>query len=337
MAAPGAARPPAFQHLHAAHCESGVMASMLTHYGLPLSEPMAFGLGAGLAFAVIPFVKLAGQPLIAYRMPPRSIVRGLRSRLGVEMVFRTFRDPEAGMRALDERVDAGHPVGLQTNVYWLPFFPEEMRLHFNAHNLIVYGRRGDEYLISDPVFEAPVTTDRASLQRARFAKGVLAAKGMMYYPTSVPQRPDLPRALRSALRANLRTMTGAPFPMIGIRGIRFLSRKLRKTAQRGSARDLKLLLGHVVRMQEEIGTGGAGFRFLYASYLQEASKLVSSDVLAEASRGMTRAGDAWRGFALAATRLAKGRGEVGIDDVCKVLEECADLEAAVWKGLRGFA
>jgi hypothetical protein len=336
MAAPFAARPHAFQHLHAAHCESGVMASMLTHYGLPLSEPMAFGLGAGIAFAVIPFVKLAGQPLIAYRMPPRTIVRGLRSRLGIKMVFRTFRNPEAGMRALDERVDAGHPVGLQTNVFWLPFFPEEMRLHFNAHNLIVYGRRGDEYLISDPVFEAPVSVDRASLQRARFAKGVLAAKGMMYYPTFVPERIDLRRALRSALRSNVRTMTGAPLPMIGIRGIRYLSRRLRKTAQRGTPRDLKLLLGHVVRMQEEIGTGGAGFRFLYASFLQEAAKLVESEVLAEASRRMTEAGDGWRRFALAATRLAKGRGDGGIDEVCKILEECADREAEVWRGLRAF-
>jgi hypothetical protein len=336
MTEPLAAQARPFQHLHAAHCESGVMASLLTHYGVPLSEPMAFGLGAGLAFAVLPFVKLAGQPLIAYRMPPRTIVKGLRSRLGVKMAFHTFRNPEAGMRALDERVDAGHPVGLQTNVYWLPFFPEEMRLHFNAHNLIVYGRRDDEYLISDPVFEAPVATDRASLQRARFAKGILAARGMMYYPTFVPERIDLPRALRSALRSNLRTMTGAPFPMIGIRGIRHLSRRLRKTAQRGSPRELKLLLGHVVRMQEEIGTGGAGFRFLYASFLQEASKLVGSDVLAAGSQRMTQAGDAWRRFALAATRLAKGRGEVGIDDVCKILEECADLEAEVWKGLRRF-
>jgi hypothetical protein len=159
---------------------------------------------------------------------------------------------------------------------------------------------------------------------------------MMYYPTFVPERIDLAGALRSALRSNLRTMTGAPVPMIGIRGIRYLSRRLRKTAQRGTPRDLKLLLGHVVRMQEEIGTGGAGFRFLYASFLQEAAKLVSSEVLAEASRRMTEAGDGWRSFALAATRLAKGRGEGGIDEVCKILEECADREAEVWRGLRSF-
>jgi hypothetical protein len=327
---------PTFEHLHAAHCESGVMASMLSHYGLELSEPMAFGIGAGLAFAVIPFIKLAGMPLVAYRMPPRSIVKGLRKRLGVKMVFRTFRDPDAGMRALDERIDAGHPVGLQTSVYWLPFFPEDMRFHFNAHNLIVYGRCGDEYLISDPVFEAPVTTDRASLQRARFAKGVLAAKGMMYYPTFVPERVDFERAIRSALRSNLRTMTSAPLPQIGIRGIRYLSRRLSKTARRAPPRTLKLLLGHVVRMQEEIGTGGAGFRFLYASFLQEASKRLSSEVLADASSRMTEAGDAWRGFALAATRMCKGRGEIGIEELCKILEGCADLEADVWRRLRSF-
>ena len=40
-----------FLHRQSAHCESGVMSSLLTHNGLPMSEPMAFGLGAALAFA----------------------------------------------------------------------------------------------------------------------------------------------------------------------------------------------------------------------------------------------------------------------------------------------
>ena len=44
---------PHFQHRQSAHCESGVMASLLSHAGLPMSEPMAFGLASGLAFGVI--------------------------------------------------------------------------------------------------------------------------------------------------------------------------------------------------------------------------------------------------------------------------------------------
>src|SRR5699024_7290651 len=99
-----------------AHCESGVMASMLTHYGLPMSEPMAFGLSGALAFAYIPFVKVAGMPLIGYRMPPGSIIRGLRKRLGLKMVRERFRNPDAGMSQLDAVLKRGKPVGLQTSV-----------------------------------------------------------------------------------------------------------------------------------------------------------------------------------------------------------------------------
>ncbi|MGP1628454.1 MAG: BtrH N-terminal domain-containing protein, partial [Giesbergeria sp.] len=53
-----------FQHRHAAHCESGAAANLMTHHGVELSEAMAFGLSSALSFAYLPFVKLTGFPLI---------------------------------------------------------------------------------------------------------------------------------------------------------------------------------------------------------------------------------------------------------------------------------
>ena len=44
-----------FEHRQSSHCESGVAAGLLSHYGIPLSEAMAFGIGAGLFFAYLPF------------------------------------------------------------------------------------------------------------------------------------------------------------------------------------------------------------------------------------------------------------------------------------------
>ncbi|HZE90736.1 MAG TPA: BtrH N-terminal domain-containing protein, partial [Rhizobacter sp.] len=49
-----------FQHQHAAHCESGVISSLMRQNGVPMSESLAFGLSAGLAFAYLPFIKLSG-------------------------------------------------------------------------------------------------------------------------------------------------------------------------------------------------------------------------------------------------------------------------------------
>lgn len=188
-----------FQHQQSAHCESGVMASLLTHAGLPMSEPMAFGLASGLAFAYLPIVKLSGMPLIAYRMPPKHLIKTLSKRLGAKLHTRTFGDPEQGRRELDAALDSGRLAGLQSSVFWLPYFPPEMRFHFNAHNLLAYGREGNDYLISDPVFEAPVRCAAEDLQKARFAKGALAAKGLMYWLDDVPLEQDWNKLIRQSV------------------------------------------------------------------------------------------------------------------------------------------
>ncbi|HQQ73768.1 MAG TPA: BtrH N-terminal domain-containing protein [Pseudomonadales bacterium] len=327
-----------FTHQQSAHCESGVMSSLLTHHGLPMSEPMAFGLSAALSFALIPFVKLSGLPLIAYRMPPRAIIKGLQKSTGLKMQFQTFRDASRGMDALDAMLDQGRVVGLQTSVFWLPYFPEGMRFHFNAHNLMVYGREGDDYLISDPVFETPMRCDRASLMKARFAKGALAAKGLMYFPEYVPATIDYKKQIPLAIGRNIKIMIKAPFPFIGIRGIRRMGQQLIKLERDAAQREhyLPLYLGHIVRMQEEIGTGGAGFRFIYAAFLRESSKLLDSVPLKEAATAMTEAGDHWRLFALRASKMCKGREKMDAALLNDILNGCADREVLAWKQLESI-
>jgi hypothetical protein len=308
------------------------MSSLVTHGGLPISEPMAFGLAAALSFAVIPFVKLSGLPLVAYRLPPGAIIRGVRRRLGIRMRRLTFRSPEAGMAALDRALDDGRIVGLQTSVYWLPYFPEDMRFHFNAHNLIVYGREGKDYLVSDPVFEVAARCDRASLTKARFAKGALAARGLMYYTERVPPRVDYRRAIPAAIRKNERMMARSPVPFTGLRGMRRMGRSLIALSSDPRRRGdyLPRYLGHIVRMQEEIGTGGAGFRFMYAAFLREAATTLECAALREASSAMTDAGDGWRTFALRAGRMCKGREPLDAALLADIIATCADREAQAW-------
>ena len=297
-----------FRHRQSAHCESGVMASLLTHAGLPMSEPMAFGLASGLAFAYLPIVKLSGMPLIAYRMPPRHLIKTLSKRLGARLHSRTFGNPEQGRRELDAALDAGRLAGLQSSVFWLPYFPPEMRFHFNAHNLLAYGREGNEYLISDPVFEQPMRCAAEDLQKARFAKGALAAKGLMYWLDDVPLEQDWDRLIRKGVLATTRILNGMPLPWIGIRGIQHLADRIARLDP-AQAKYNRLYLTHIVRMQEEIGTGGAGFRFMYASFLQEAGERLGDASLGEASARLTAIGDDWRQFASACVRASRSKTE----------------------------
>lgn len=323
-----------FKHTHSAHCESGVMSSMMQHHGLNLSEAMVFGLSGAMVFAYLPFIKMGGMPLIGYRMMPKAIINGLQKNIGLEMVMQTFSKPDEGTKALDALLAEEKIVGAQTSVFWLPYFPDEMRFHFNAHNLIIYAKQGQSYKISDPVFEHPVESDAKDLEKARFAKGIMAPKGLLYYPKFVPGQVDFETVIPKTIRKTAKKMLKTPVPIVGIKGIRYLAKHIRKLGNK-DRRYAKLFLGHIIRMQEEIGTGGAGFRYVYASYLDEASVLLNNDKLFQASKMMTEVGDQWREFALMvakAIRLKKSEA-IDYDALADKLEAVAKGEAEVYQKL----
>lgn len=322
-----------FEHQQSAHCESGAIAALLRHNGLPMSEPMAFGIAAGMTFAYLPFVKFGGLPLFAYRMPPGRVIGGLTRRLGIAMHSETFKTPDAGMRALDHHLANGRVVGLQASAYWLTYFPPDMRFHFNAHNLLVYGKRGNNYLISDPVIDTPVECAAKSLKKARFTRGVMAPHGRLYYPQAIPEHPDTARAISKSIRFTTGMMARTPLPILGVRGMRMVARKIEKLDPR-NRRDNKALLGHIVRMQEEIGTGGAGFRFLYAAFLQEAAGVVNQPELLARARELTDVGDQWRQFALHAAKMCKDRMPMDYRLLGDQLRQCAASEALIYRRLR---
>ena len=325
--------PDAFVHSHASHCESGVMSSLLSHNGLPISEAMAFGLASALSFAYLPFIRINGLPLVSFRMPPRAIVKGLQRSFGLGMRFETFRSPSSGSARLDELLDAGKLVGVQTSVFWLPYFPPDLRFHFNAHNLLVYGREGDEYLISDPVAETTVRCARRDLEKARFAKGVLAPKGLLYYLTATPAAPDWARLGRRALARTARIML-APLPLIGVRGMRLLASRVEPLSLADGGEHARLYIGNIVRMQEEIGTGGGGFRFLYASFLQELAAKTGYAALEGLASRLVEIGDRWREFALAAARMIRGRDALSTPALAERLRALADDETLFFRNLK---
>jgi len=325
--------PEAFVHAHASHCESGVMSALLRYHGLPMSEAMAFGLASALSFAYLPFIRVNGLPLVSFRMPPRAIIKGLERSLELGMRFETFRSPSAGMERLDALIDSGKLIGLQTSVFWLPYFPPDLRFHFNAHNLLVYGRERDEYLISDPVAEMPVRCAHEDLKKARFAKGVLAPKGLLYFVTKPPLEPDWARLGRRSLARTARIML-APLPLVGVRGMRLLARRIERLPLVDGGERARLYIGNIVRMQEEIGTGGGGFRFLYASFLQELAAKTGYTPLDALAARLVEIGDRWREFALAAARMIRGRDALAPPVLAERLRALAADEEFFFRTLR---
>jgi hypothetical protein len=236
---------------------------------------------------------------------------------------------------LNELLDAGLLVGLQASVFWLPFIPPDFRFHFNAHNLLAYGRDADngDYLISDPVLEAAVLCPAADLTKARFARGVLAPKGLLYYPINPPCAPEWKTVLPAAIKKTARIMLHTPIPLIGVKGIRWLARAIERLPAAADAQAAKLHMGHLVRMQEEIGTGGGGFRFMYAAFLEEAAPLAQCPALAGLAAELVDIGDGWREFALAAARMIRDRDPLDPARLAQCLRTQAAREQAFFTAL----
>jgi hypothetical protein len=157
----------------------------------------------------------------------------------------------------------------------------------------------------------------------------------MYYISNIPERIDFPRAIQRGIKEACRMMIKTPVSIIGVRGIRMFAKALRQWPEKYGKRKVLLHLGHAIRMQEEIGTGGGGFRLMYAAFLHEAGHIMGDDRLVEASLRMTAIGDAWRQFALHGARICKNRSAEGnnFDHLSDIILDCAAKEHQVYKDL----
>jgi len=330
-----------FEHRQSAHCESGVTSNLLRQSsGGKITEPLAFGIGAGLFFAHVPFISINNGPAIAFRTMPGWIFKRTCQSLGIPVVRKKFSSREKAEAYLNEQLNAGQPVGCQVGVYYLSYFPKEYRFHFNAHNLIVYGKEGDNYLISDPIMETPTTLSSYELERVRFAKGALAPKGQLYYTKYTGELSDdiIRRSIKSGIKRNVFNMLNIPGPFAGVKGIRFTGNKIKGWLTKLGLEKAKLYLAQLVRMQEEIGTGGGGFRYIYAAFLQEAYSYLPQPQLLEISRLFTQSGDLWRNAAVHAAGIYKGRlgTQHDFDTMGNYLLEIAELEKKAFIALKNI-
>ena len=297
---------------------------------------MIFGIGSGLLFFYFPWLKVNQAPAISYRTMPGHIFSKVARRLGFHVRRERFSSPEKAQQVLDEKLERGFPVGLQVGVYHLTYFPDAYRFHFNAHNLVVYGKEGDTYLISDPVMEQPTKLSSQELEKVRFAKGVLSPKGHMYFPTHLPKHISLETAIRKGIKETCQKML-APVPIVGVKAIRWVSKDILRWYDKRGVKITNHYLAQMIRMQEEIGTGGGGFRFIYGAFLEEAAEVLKNNTLKECSQEITAIGDLWRDFAVEVARLYKNRNQAhraAYEDLSQRLLTIAQREEAFYKRLK---
>lgn len=322
----------------AAHCESGTVTSLLNNAGLEITEPLVFGIASGIFFGYFHRMKSFTFPTFIVRNKPGDMRKNIEKRLGVRFHTEKFRDPDKGQQRLDQLLQQGIPVAVQVDFYYMDYLPEWERVHINVHFIVVVGKEGSRYIISDSYFPKLVGLEAESLRKARFAGGSMSPKGFLFFPESIPGKVDFPKAIYAGIRKSCFNMLKIPLPFLGIKGIRKMAKKI--TDWPSFARDPEHLSHEIMKINillEDQGTGGAGFRFIFASFLQQAAEITHHPELKALSVKMMEIGDRWREISLFSARIGKNRdlGHERLLELSNMLMQRADEEEQFFKELRG--
>lgn len=296
-----------FEHKMAAHCETGTVTALLNHAGMHLSEPMVFGIAGGIFFGYLKSSDLP-FPMFILRSRPGEIRKKISKRLGVKFHEQRFRSQEEGMAALDNALRQGRPTAVQVDFFYMNYMPEWQRVHINAHYIVVFGVNEGSYMVSDSYYKQKSQLDKEVLQTARFAGGMMAPRGTMFNVDHIPNGIDLEKPIITGIKKAAFNMVRLPIPFLGVKGIRKFADKLLEWPS--LTRDMEELSDRVMKINiflEDQGTGGGGFRYMYATFLQQAAAIVKEERLKDMSKEMMQIGDDWRNISYFAAKIAKNR------------------------------
>lgn len=326
-----------YKHKMAAHCESGAVTSLLNNAGLEITEPLVFGISSGIFFGYFHKMKSFTFPTFIVRNRPGSIRTNLAKRLGIKFYTERFRTPDKGMRRLDELLEKNIPVAVQVDFFYMDYLPEWERVHINVHFIVVVGKSDSKYIISDSYFPNLVELESASLRKARFVGGNMSPRGFLFYPEFIPKELDFKKAILKGAKKTCFNMLKIPMPFIGIKGIRMFAKKIPEWTS--FARDIEHLSHEIMKINillEDQGTGGAGFRFMYSSFLQQGSIILNKPDWGELSKEMMEIGDGWREISLFASRIGKNRelGPERLKELGTMLYGRAEVEERFFRRLK---
>lgn len=324
-----------FEHRMGAHCESGTVSSLLNHAGLEITEPMVFGIAGGIFFGYMntPFFSF---PTIILRNRPGQIRVKVAKRLDITFNTQKFRNQEAGIKALDSLLDKKIPTGAQVDFFYMKYIPEWQRVHINVHYITVIGKNGENYILSDSYYPKIAELEIELMRKARFAGGNMAPKGFLFYPEKIPDNPPFEKAIISGIKSACQNMLKLPVPFVGVKGIYRFADKIMEWPK--LARDIEHLSHEIMKINvllEDQGTGGAGFRYMYATFLQQASGIINKPALSEMSKRMMEIGDGWRNISYIAAKIGKNRelGESNLKELSNLIRERGDLEKDFFQDL----
>ncbi|WP_432250407.1 BtrH N-terminal domain-containing protein [Streptomyces sanyensis] len=315
------------------HCETTALGVLLRHQGLDLSEPMLFGLGSGLSF-VYWDSKNMGFPFLGGRVRPFDLTRNLAAGLGVELLVQETASPRRAWENVTALIDAGCPVGLQLDSYYLDYF--EIKVHFGGHFVAMYGYDDRvAYLVDTGQPRGTVSTSLIGLAQARAARGPMTAKHRSFTINAPRSLPASQEQIIDAMTACANAFLNPPIANLGYRGIEKAGKQIRTWLQRtdNPRRDLP----QTALLMEKAGTGGALFRNLYRDFLAECTGLLNNSHLRTGHTLYTEAATLWTEVAALIEQAGESGETQSLIRASTILDDLSHIEREAMQALTRLA
>lgn len=332
---------PGFTHFTTHHCVTGSMRHIYEFNGLPISEEMLLGLGAGIGFVY--WHTKGSPPFLGGRANVgRPGEEGLEKAAGrctgvfVE-VFRTESAIKAEKSLLDW-LAKGVPVMLVLDMGYLPYFDfGGQEYHFGYHVVVACGY--------DPDTDLVLIADRDEELHPVPLKTLALARGSRYQPFPPHhgwytfdfsgKHPPEPDEIRQATQHCAKGMLEPPISNLGIKGIRKAAQRIKEWPSVLNEKELRdACINTAIMIDARGGTGGGLFRYMYGRYLDEVAALTGQAEFFEVGKQLQTIGDRWQEVAdIFNQAYESNRPLQHIEQICTLLPEIASMEETAWEEL----
>jgi hypothetical protein len=330
-----------YQNRTGEHCGSAAMRNLLCHYcRLDLSEPLVFGLGAGVDLLLIEGHDF--DPAVFVFGRSASMEVDVVDALGVDYVENVEFDDDRAWETARREVCEGRPTMLSGDIFYLDY--RDYKVHFPAHRFVLLGFDDEKQVayVSDRIDLESQACSYGALRKSRNPPGFYSTYNLWGKFEGTAIKHSLEEACARAIEKAAQRMLGRaaadrpvlPDPAMritqGLASLEVFAKQLELWPQR---EDSEGLASNTTQCLEKWGNGGGNFRNLYAAFLREARELAPALVDAEAPALASLAAQQWTVLSSHLWDLGQTRSTDALAGCQRAIDELRGLETQLFERL----
>jgi len=317
------------------HCASTVLSDLTHFYELNLSEPICFGLGAGLGFFYLESEQISPSRMILTRA--QNLEGNFFHNLGLEFEWRTEPDPEQGWLKTKNWIDQEVPVMLRADIFYLDYY--HSKTHFPGHIICLWGydlEKGLAY-VADTGYPGLIELSLDSLRKARYGEMPFFSIKGDYFPVALPAKLDgLEEKMDNAIISQAEDLKETGPGGFFWSGYSALKETAQRIEQWQAAKDKSWCFRWAYQIIEKRGTGGGAFRKIYGEFLKEISQNYPASAKWIDYQEMQAMGEKWTELAMLLKQLSEQEklDQALLKKASKIFSELAEREQKFFETIR---